>query len=178
MKINLFATTCLLMTGAVASAQTPAKAAPKPAGLGKAETTSNEQTNIRAYIELLRTDVRTEKSQLMAAVMLLDSGEATKFWPIYKDFETDYSKLCDQIVAVIREYSEHYDSMTDAVADKLANQVLGIEQQRNVLKKKYYDRMKESLGALTATRFLQVENQLERLIDLHIAAQLPVVTAQ
>ena len=63
----------------------------------------------------------------------------------------------------------------DGVCHQLANQVLNIEQERNVLKKKYYDRMKEGVGALTAARFLQVENQLERLVDLQIAAQLPVM---
>lgn len=43
-------------------------------------------------------------------------------------------------------------------------------RERNVqcLKKKYYDREKEGLGAITAIRFLHVENELERLVDLQI----------
>jgi len=156
-------------------AQTPTRATAKPAGLGKAEAASNEEVNIRAYIELLRTDVKKSKSQILGEVMQLDAGQATRFWPIYKDFETRYSALGDQVVALVRNYAEHYDDMTDAVADQLANQVLSIEQQRNVLKKEFYDRFKQGLGAITATRFLQVENQLERLMDLQIAAQLPTV---
>jgi hypothetical protein len=83
--------------------------------------------------------------------------------------------LGNQIVALIKEYSDNFDAINDSVADRLAGQVLSIEQQRNTLKKKYYDRVKEGLGAVTAMRFLQVENQLERLVDLQIAAQLPVI---
>jgi hypothetical protein len=165
----------VLLAASGLPAQTPPGAAAKPAGLGRAEATSNEEVNIRAYIELLRTDVKKSKSQILGEVMQLDAGQATRFWPIYKDFETRYSALGDQVVALVRNYAEHYDGMTDAVADQLANQVLSIEQQRNVLKKEFYDRFKQGLGAITATRFLQVENQLERLMDLQIAAQLPTV---
>ncbi|HEY1342317.1 MAG TPA: hypothetical protein VGF59_32640 [Bryobacteraceae bacterium] len=157
-------------------AQTPAKVTAKPAGLGKAEAVSNEEMNIRAYIELLRTDVKKSKAQIMGDVMQLDADQATKFWPIYKEFETEFSNLGDQIVALLRNYSDTYDRMTDDAADQLAKQVLQIEDQRNELKKKYYARFKTGLDSITAARFLQVENQLERIVDLQMAAQLPVIS--
>lgn len=175
MKRVLIAVTFALLAAAALPAQTPAKTSLKPAGLGKPEAVSNEETNIRAYIELLRTDVKNSKSQIMALVMQLDADQAAKFWPIYKEFEGELSALGDQIVSLVKTYAEHYSTMTDGVADQLANQVLSIEQQRNVLKKKYYDRMKDGVGAITAARFLQVENQLERIVDLQIAAELPVI---
>ena len=34
--------------------------------------------------------------------------------------------------------------------------------------------MKQALGAITAARFVQVENQLLEIIDLQIAANLPI----
>src|SRR5262249_5376234 len=144
-----------------AVAQTPAKSTLKPTGLGKTEASSNEEMNIRAYIELLRTDVKKSKSQIMVEVMQLDADQATKFWPIYKDLEGEYSKLGDRVSAIVKNYVDHYNRLTDVVADQIASEVLNIEQQRNGLKKKYYERVKEALGGITAARFLQVENQLE-----------------
>jgi hypothetical protein len=152
-----------------------AKSKPKSAGQDKAEAVSNEETNIRAYMELLRTDVRKQKSEIVALVMAFDADQAAKFWPIYKEFEKDYTVLGDRIVALIRDYAEHFAALTGDQADQLANQILSIEQERNTLKKKYYDRVKEGVGAVTALRFLQVENQLERVIDLQISSQLPVI---
>jgi len=178
MKRTLRAGICVLLAAAAAPSQTPIKPAAKAAGLGKAESMSNEETNLRAYIELLRTDVKKFKSQIMGEVMELDAGESAKFWPIYKEFEAEYAILGDQIVALVRNYADHYDKMTDAVADQLGNQALTVEQQRNVLKKKYYDRVKAELGAITATRFIQVQNQLERIVDLQVAAELPVIHAR
>jgi vacuolar-type H+-ATPase subunit D/Vma8 len=65
--------------------------------------------------------------------------------------------------------------MTNQKADQLATKLLDIEQQRNDLKRKYYERFKTALDPITAARFLQVENQIERLVDLQIASQLPVL---
>jgi hypothetical protein len=175
MHRTVLAATCALLASAV-HAQTPVTS--KPAGLGTRDAVSNEETNIRAYIELLRTDIKKTKSQVFGEVMRLDAAESARFWPIYKNFETELSVLGGQVVTLVKKYAEHYDNMTDGVADELALQLLEIERQRNVLKKKYYGLMKDTLGAITATRFLQVENQLERLVDLQVASQLPVVAAR
>jgi len=153
-------------------AQTPSKVG---SDADKSIAESSEELNIRAYIELLRTDVKSSKATIMGEVMQLDTDQANKFWPIFKAFEAEYSLLGDKVVSVVRNYADNYDKITNDVADQLAGQVLTIEQQRNGLKKKYYERVKQSLGAVTAMRFLQVENQLERVVDLQIAAQLPVV---
>jgi hypothetical protein len=104
----------------------------------------------------------------------LDADQASAFWPIYKEFETEFSSIGDQILSLVKDYAANYDNLTATVADQLANKLLIIEQQRTELKRKYYSRFKDALDAVTAVRFLQVENQLERLIDLQIAAELPV----
>jgi hypothetical protein len=164
----------LLMAG-ILSAQKPATSSPKAAGLGKAPSESNQEMNIRAYIELLRTDVQKSKAQVMGEVMQLDADQASKFWPIYKNFETDLAGIGDRIGGLIKDYAASYGKMDDTVADSLGTRLLDLEQERNALKRKYYGQVKSALDAITATRFLQVENQLERLIDLQIASSLPVI---
>jgi flagellar biosynthesis chaperone FliJ len=166
----------LLAASAPAPAQTPAKAPAQSAGLGKSGAGSNEDKNIRAYIELLRTDIKKGKSQLMGEVMQLETEQSVKFWPIYKEFEAEFATLGDKVLGVIKTYAENYDKMSDTVADNVATQLLQVEHQRHELKQKYYGRFKAAVGAITAARFLQVENQLERLIDLQIASELPVIS--
>ena len=154
-------------------AQTPDPSAGKTQSAQK----SNEELNIEAYVELLRSEVRKSKSQIIGEVMQLDSAQAAAFWPIYKQFEADYTKIGDRIVALVKNYTDNYDQMTDPVADQLANELLAIEQRRNDLKRQYYQKFKQALDAVTAARFLQVENQLERVADLQVASRLPVVRA-
>src|SRR5271165_3965991 len=97
---------------AVLPAQTPAKAAKGTSPSVSTLPESGQEMNIRAYIELLRTDVKKQKALIMGDIMQLDAGQAAAFWPIYKDFETDYTKIGDQIVELVKSYAVNYDSMT------------------------------------------------------------------
>jgi hypothetical protein len=136
-----------------------------------------QDQNLRADIELLRSDVRADKAKILAAMMQLDDKDAAVFWPLYHDYESELSKLYDEKVAGIMDYADHYLQMTDAKADDLATRALQWEQQRTDLKKKYYERFKKALSPITAARFLQVENQLLMLVDLQVASSLPIIEA-
>jgi hypothetical protein len=136
---------------------------------------SSQDLNIQAYIQLLRSDVKKARSEIMGEMMQLDAPQAARFDPIYKEFEGEYAKIGDEVLALVKKYAANYGSMTGPVADQLANRLLTIEQQRVDLKKRYYARIKGALDPIIAARFLQIENQLEKLMDLQIASELPVI---
>ena len=79
----------------------------------------DEESNIQSYIDLIRADVKSEKVQIIAAMMQFTPDEAATFWPIYKSYDADLTKLGDQKLALIKEYADNYDSMTDEKADEL-----------------------------------------------------------
>jgi hypothetical protein len=134
-----------------------------------------QKKNVQAYIDLLRKDVRQEKAEIMGAVMVLSAEDATKFWPIYSEYDAELTKLNDQRVENIKEYARVYNEMTDEKADDLIQKSLTFQRQRSELLAKTYDRIKQATGAITAARFAQVEHQLLLIIDLQIASSLPVV---
>jgi|SRR5215469_5207266 len=175
MKNVAVAFTCALLIAVALNGQTSGKQSATPVASGKSDAGSNEDLNIRAYIQLLRADLRKQATQIVGQVMQLDSGDAAKFWPVYKDFEADQAKIGDQMIALLKNYTDHYDQVTGPVADELVSQLLSIQEQRIGLKRKYYDRLKQALDPVNAARFVQVVNQLDNLMDLQIAAQLPVV---
>lgn len=134
-----------------------------------------KEKNIQEYIELMRSNVRDQKSQIMGAVMELNVDDAAKFWPIYAEYDAELTKLNNLRVENIQDYARNYSQMTDAKADELIQRSLDYQKQRGELLAKYYQVMKQSLGAITAARFLQVEHQLLLIIDLQIASALPIV---
>ncbi|HTV65754.1 MAG TPA: hypothetical protein VMD98_09125 [Bryocella sp.] len=159
----------LLSWSLVAQSQTAQKQAPSPAA------TETQDENLKEYVELLRSDVRSQKAEVMGSMMALNIDESAKFWPIYSEYDKELTKLNDQRVANIQEYARNYDSMTDAQADELVQRAMEYRKERAELLAKYYGRMKDALGAVQAARFLQVEDQLLMIIDLQIASSLPVV---
>jgi len=136
---------------------------------------SAQDQNIQEYIELLRSNVRQQKAEIMGAVMQLDVDQSAKFWPIYSEYDAELTKLNNLRVANIQEYARNYDQLTDAKADELIQKAFDYRRQRSELLAKYYGRVKASLGAVEAARFLQIEDQLLLIIDLQIASALPVV---
>lgn len=148
------------------------------AGYGQAQQYAEQETkalNFQAYAELLRSDVRTQKVAIITQVMGFTEAEDAAFWPIYREYDAEMTKLGDERVALIAEYASNYSKMTDAIAEKLAAKALDLEARRQAVKAKCYDRVKNALSPRTALRFLQVEHQLLLLIDLQISASLPIV---
>ena len=140
-----------------------------------ATTDATREANLRAYVELLRADLRTEKVAIITEMMQFSEDEDAKFWPIYREYDTQLAKINDDRIAGIKEYAVVYDKMTDDIADRLARTALDLEARRHALTAQFYDRFKSALSAKTAARFLQVERQILLILDLQIASSLPIV---
>ena len=155
------------LAGAVLAA-TQAATPPNPAS-------EPRDANMRAYQELLRSDIRGQKAALITEVMQFTENDDAKFWPIYRDYEAGLAKINDERIALIKEYALNYAALNEETADRLARGALDLEARRHTLKTTCYDRLKSALSAKTAAKFLQVENQILLLIDLQISASLPIV---
>ena len=157
----------------------PACAQPQTQEPGSNSAASDESVaqkqNMQAYVDLMRKNVRQEKAEIMGAVMVLSADDATKFWPIYSEYDAELTKLNDLRIENIKEYARVYNGMTDQKADGLIQKSLAYQRQRAELFEKTYTRIKQAVGAITAARFAQVEQQLLLIIDLQIASSLPVV---
>ena len=168
----------LLLTVCIATSATAQPQKPPAADKNNtkaADKNDTKEMNLRAYAELLRADVRAEKVAILTELMQFTEAEDKAFWPIYREYDVELSKVNDERVGMIDEYAKNYTQVTDALADKLALKALELETRRTAVKQKYYERIKSALSAKTAARFLQVENQLLMVIDLQIAASLPIV---
>ena len=138
-------------------------------------TSSDRELNLRAYIELLRADVKAKRVAIITEIMQFSDADAATFWPLFRDYDHELSKLGDTRVQLISDYIKNYDDITDEKADGLMSSAFSLEEQRAELKKKHFDIMKKALSARTAARFFQVENQMQQVADLQISANLPAL---
>src|ERR1700751_2006207 len=97
-------------------------------------------------MECVQSDDRAQKVQIITEVMDLEEPSAAKFWPIYHQYDAELAKIGDEKVALIKDYADHYQTLTDAKARELAAGVFDIESKRTELKKKYYDRFASALS--------------------------------
>jgi hypothetical protein len=132
--------------------------------------------NSEQMIELVRTDIQKQRVAIIGDAMQFTADEAAMFWPIYEEYEAERSEIGDQRVALIQDYADHFQTMTDEKAGELGAQALELEEARTALKKKYFKRLQAEMSPVTAARFLQVENQLTMVLDLQVASQVPLIS--
>ena len=126
-------------------------------------------------LELLRQDLKTQKVAIMTASLPLTETQADAFWPIYREYGLELSKLGDRRMVMLKKYAANIDKIDDKMADELVKESIGIANDRNDLLEKYYKKAAKAVGTVTAARFLQVENQMLTLIDAQIIDQVPLV---
>jgi hypothetical protein len=164
-----------LAASPAALAQVTPKAPATTSQIPKSRATETQKKNIQEYIDLMRANVRDQKAEIMGSVMELNAADAAKFWPIYSEYDAELTKVNDLRVANIKDYAANYSQMTDEKADELIQNALVYRKQRSELLAKYYGRVRDALGGVTAARFAQIEDQLLLIIDLQIASSLPIV---
>jgi len=131
--------------------------------------------DLNKYVELLRSDLRTAKTQIHTEALALSEADGAKFWPIQREYETELAKLGDQRIQLIKDFVANYDSLSTDMAKQLTDRAFKLETSRLSLLKKYTDRVAKTVSPKIAARFAQVEAIINSLVDLQIRAETPLV---
>jgi hypothetical protein len=136
---------------------------------------AKQDVNLDSYIQVLRSNLRTEKVAIVTEAMRFSDAESAVFWPIYRTYELELSKLNDQKVALLKDYAQHLDKMPAAKAKELAEKTFALEQQRTDLKRKFFKEFEKVMPANRVAKFFQVDNRLDLLMNVQIASQVPII---
>ena len=142
---------------------------------GSGPAAQGATSNTDSYIESLRADFRADKVNLITQAMQFNDKDSATFWPIYRKYEAELTKLNDGRVKLIKSYAEKYETLTDAEAKSMAEKSFALESSRTELKKKYFKEFTKVLPALTVAKFFQLEHRLDLLVNLELASELPLL---
>ncbi len=134
-----------------------------------------DEGNLRAFIELVRSDIQTEKATIIAENIQFTEDEAFEFWPLHREYSLELNKLLDQRLKLIRKHIANFENMTDKQAEELAKDVFDLEAKRLKLKRTWFKKFAKVIPAKKAAQFFQLENQLNAALDLRVAASLPLI---
>ena len=141
--------------------------------LGRAQ---DQEPNIDSSIAVIRANMQADRTTLITTGMNFNDNEGAAFWPIYREYQYERSKLDDRRSAVIKEYTQKYPNLTDAEAKEMAERMLDCESRLAELKKKYYKKFNRVLPALTVTKFFQLERRVDLMLDMQVEVALPPLT--
>ena len=127
-----------------------------------------------SYIEVLRSELKTDKKAIITETMQFTQKESEVFWPIYNEFEYELDKLANKRIANIKDFAANYDSLSDKKADELIKNSFSFLNDRLDLNQKYYKKFAEVLTPTVAAKYMQLEHQIQLILDLSVAANLPL----
>lgn len=127
------------------------------------------------YLELTRDVIKVEKKAAITEVMQLTEKESAPFWALYNEYQGKLYLVQNKRIAIIKDYAENYESLTDEKADELWMASLAYSQELLKLEKTYYKKFKKILPAGKAARLFQAENKMETLIDAQLVLDIPLV---
>ena len=132
-----------------------------------------------SFIDSLRADLRADRVAIITEAMRFNDKESQIFWPVYRKYEAEVTKVNDLRVALIKSYADKYnsDKMSDADAKTMIDQSVDFESRRADVTKKYAKEFqKAGLSSLTVARFIQLEHRLNLVVDTQLAYEIPWVT--
>ncbi|HXJ88337.1 MAG TPA: hypothetical protein VMS18_16060 [Candidatus Binatia bacterium] len=136
----------------------------------------DQEPSVSSVIEVTRAGMQADRATIITAAMNFNDKDAAAFWPIYRQYEYERSKLDDRRVVVIKEYTQKYPTLTDAEAKSMAERMFEYDSRQIALKKIYFKKLNKVLPALTVTTFFQVERRIDLLMDMNVEATLPPLT--
>jgi hypothetical protein len=125
-------------------------------------------------IALLRKDLRATKMQVIGENMSLSEDEGLKFWPIYNHYVKDLSQVNDQKYALLKQYAEMWETMSDQDALIYVRNWLEADGQAQALRLQYVPLVSQVLPGRKAATFFQLDRRLNMIIDLQLFSQIPL----
>ncbi len=126
-------------------------------------------------VEMLRSNLRAQRKQIMAENLTLTADEATKFWPIFDQYRKEAIKPNDERWAVIKEYAANYNTMTDAQAQDYIKRSNAVDEQLLALRMKYVPIFEKVISAKKTALWYQIDRRIDLLINLQLSSQIPMV---
>ena len=131
----------------------------------------------RDEIELTRQIIQTERQAIVANALQLTDAQAKAFWPLFRQYHSELSTSGDRLVNLIEGYAKSYnsDSITDDKAASMLTEWLSISDAKLKTQKKWVKKFNGVLPPTKVVLLYQVENKLDSIIDLELAAEIPLI---
>src|SRR5262245_7855047 len=144
------------------------------AGIAYGQEQQAGSIDAASFIELLRSDVKAKKVELLKEGMALSDEDASVFWPVYRKYQYDLDLLNDELLALLKDYAQNYENLTSKKATALAGQIFTLQEKKLKLRKTYFEEFNKVLAPKIVARYVQLDNRLNLLLDLQLASRVPL----
>lgn len=126
-------------------------------------------------LKALTEQYQRDRRRVIAENLTLTEAEAKRFWPLYERYERDLFALTEKRRALIGEFAENYDAMTDDMARKIMLDRVQLEIERGQLRRRYVPKFEKVLPVKKLARYYQIESKIRAAVEAGIAEEIPLI---
>ncbi len=126
-------------------------------------------------IEIMQKSFALDKMQIVAAFVQPTEENVAPFIDLYEEYELKRLELGKERIAILNEYAENWDGLTNEQADAWMKKVLDLRKKTDKLIDTYYNKIKKATDAKTATQFYQVELYILTTVRYALFEMIPFV---
>ena len=138
-------------------------------------TLSMNAQSVDDYLELTREVLQVEKKAAVAEALQLSEAESEPFWSLYNEYQAAAYTVQNKRIAIIKDFAKNFESISDEKADELWLGAMSYQKELLKVKSTYYKKFKKVVSPGKASRFMQLENKIEALINAQLALDIPLV---
>jgi hypothetical protein len=135
----------------------------------------NGQVSQTDTLAQLRADIQADRLAVVAANLRLTDAEGAAFWPLCREYRGELAKGGDRLQELIQDFAAVYDTATAEQARTLVDELMAIQRTDLKVKEAYLPKFRKVLPEVKVARFLQIENKLDSVIRLGLAAEVPLI---
>jgi len=158
MKTNIFSVVLIVAVALVAGA---------PGVLAQASETDQ--------LQQLRSEIQADRQAVVMANLKLTDAEGQAFWPLYREYRGEMAKVGDRLQKLIQDYAVTYENATPEQAKAMVDEMMSIQRAELKVKETYLPKFRKVIPELKVARFLQIENKIDTLIKIDLAANIPLI---
>jgi len=113
--------------------------------------------------ERLHRESDIKRQAMVAEDLPLLESEAAAFWDLYLEYRVADREIDDQRVELLLYFEEAEDVFTDDEGKRIVTEALRIENRRQALKQKFFERFSLVLPGSKLIRYYQIESKLDAL---------------
>lgn len=125
--------------------------------------------------ELIKSYFKLTKMAIIEDAMGLSEEDGNVFWPIYKQFDAEASKLNQTRIDYLMDYVDKVENITNEEVDAFLKDANTYSKKMSALKTKYYKQIKKGLSSKVAIRFVLIEEYIQTIIKYQLLESMPWV---
>jgi len=143
----------------------------EPAAAPAATQPTEEQV-----IAQFKQDLAAKRADVMAKGLTLTAEQASKFWPLFEQYQKEQDVSVDAQIKATQAYNNHFATLTDAQALEYVNALLARDEAAHDLRVKWLAKFQTVVPPKVAARAIQLDRRLSQVVQVQVSSQIPLIT--